>query len=186
RLWLVDRTEQGARVLHRRGGVTRELEVPGVSGRDVRAFLVSRDGSRLVALVRGDGPGGGDSVWVSRLRHDEAGRVQQATPAIRIDDLDVAPTRIRDLAWRTPTTLALLTPVDDGLFRVRGMNIDGGPGGVSALSITVRSEVQRLVGSPAPSQSLFAIGPQVLVPLVVRTDGPLPLDAGITALFYSG
>lgn len=186
RLWLVDRTEQGARVLSRRGETTRELDVPGVSGRDVRTFLVSRDGSRLVALVRDDEPGAGDSVWVSRIRHDAEGRVLEATAAVRIDDLGDAPTRIRDLAWRTPTGLAYLTRVDEGLFRVRGLNVDGAPGGLAGLSITVKGEMRGLVGSPAPSQSLFAVGPGALVPLVVRTDGPLQLDAQIADIFYSG
>ncbi|MCY7395835.1 MAG: LpqB family beta-propeller domain-containing protein [Nocardioides sp.] len=183
RLWLVDRTAEGARILSRQGEVSREVVVPGISGGDVRRVLVSRDGSRLVAVVRA---GGSDTVVVSRVLHDEAGRVIAVTPAIRIDDEADVGVRIRDLAWRTPTSLALLTSVTDDLQRVRGLNVDGAPGGLGGLLTTVKGDLRSLVGSPAPGQSLYAEGPGILVPLTVRTDGPLPLNPAVADVFYAG
>ena len=58
RLWLLDRSPDGARVLVSDDGArVREVEVFGVSGVDTQRILVSRDGTRLIALVsrpRGD------------------------------------------------------------------------------------------------------------------------------------
>ena len=51
RMWLVDRAGGRARVLVVNGAQARAVQVPGVSGRDVEQLLVSRDGSRLVAVV---------------------------------------------------------------------------------------------------------------------------------------
>ena len=47
-------------------GTTLPLDVPGISGKDVKDFLVSRDGSRLVAVVRENAED--DSIVVSRIR----------------------------------------------------------------------------------------------------------------------
>jgi len=183
RLWLVDRTPDGARVLARRDEVTREVDVPGVSGRDVRTFLVSRDGSRLVAVVRTNGS---DAVVVSRILHDEAGHVVQATAASRIDEEEGARVRIRDVAWRTPTSLAVLSRVNDALFQVRGLAVDGAPGGLGSLSTTIKGEISSLAGSPVPGQPLYAVGPGVLVPLTGRTDGQIETDRSVGRIFYSG
>ena len=162
RLWLVDRTASGAQVLQRQGAVARTLSVPGVSGLDVRKLLVSRDGSRLVAVVR---EAGTDRIMVSRILHDAKGRVLRATPATRIDDATLTPTKIRDVAWRTPVGLAVLTQVNEQLFQVRGLSVDGAPGGLGALSTTVKGDLSTLVGSPVPGQTLYAAGPGVLQPL---------------------
>ena len=51
RLWLVDRRARGRSCIPGRRPV-RTLDMPGISGADVKDFLVSRDGSRLVAVLR--------------------------------------------------------------------------------------------------------------------------------------
>lgn len=183
RLWLVDRTPDGARVLSRQDDVAREVSVPGVSGQDVRTVLVSRDGSRLVAVVRSNGS---DSVVVSRILHDAMGRVIQAAPAVRIDDEEGARVKILDVAWRTPTSLAVLTRVNDALFQVRGLSVDGAPGGLGSLSTTIKGDIRSLAGSPAPNQPLYAVGPGVLVPLSGRVDGQIATDPSLGPLSYSG
>lgn len=183
RLWLVDRTTDGARVMSRQGDVARVLDVPGVSGRDVRSFLVSRDGSRLVAVVRS---GGADSVVVSRILHDATGRVVRAATAVRIDDQAGAPSTIRDVAWRTPTSLAVLTRVNGALWQVRGLTVDGAPGGLGSLSTTIKGDVRSLAGSPAPSQPLYAVGRGVLIPLSGRADAPIATDPAVRRISYSG
>src|SRR5690606_25052331 len=73
RLWLVDRTRAGARVLLRNSeGRAEEVQVPGVSGRNVTGFLVSRDSSRLLAVIRGPSR---DRLVVLRVEHGGAGAV---------------------------------------------------------------------------------------------------------------
>ena len=53
-LWLIDRTSSGAKVLVVRGDQrTDALRVPGVTGADVAAFSVARDGSRLAVAYAG-------------------------------------------------------------------------------------------------------------------------------------
>ena len=68
-LWLVDRTPAGAKVYVVRGQQTRELRIPGVTGQDVAAFSVARDGSR-VAFGFGGAPAPAVRV-VDILRTDE-------------------------------------------------------------------------------------------------------------------
>ena len=53
-LWLVDRTARGARGAgRRRAGRCASSQVPGVTGADVAAFSVARDGSRLAVAYAG-------------------------------------------------------------------------------------------------------------------------------------
>ena len=78
-LWLVDRTRPGARRLggpgrHRAARSTR----PGSPARRWSAFVLSRDGTRLVAQVR---RGGRDRLLVSRVERDAKGRVARVGPA---------------------------------------------------------------------------------------------------------
>ncbi|MGH3307900.1 MAG: LpqB family beta-propeller domain-containing protein, partial [Nocardioides sp.] len=72
RVWLVDNRPGGARVSYLSGDLPVGVRVPGVTGRRVVNFTVSRDGSRLVAVVR---RAQGDQVMVSRIVHDAQGRV---------------------------------------------------------------------------------------------------------------
>ena len=79
RIWVLDRGAGRASVSRRgRRESRRRVGVPGVTGRDRHQLLVSRDGSRLVAVVRGRKA---DRVVASRVRHDEAGQRPRLHPA---------------------------------------------------------------------------------------------------------
>ncbi|MGH3345342.1 MAG: LpqB family beta-propeller domain-containing protein, partial [Nocardioides sp.] len=78
RLWLLDRAPGGAQISVVVGEELSEVEVPGLSGRRVSHLLVSRDGSRLVAVID---RGPRDQVVVSRLRYDARGRALGGTSA---------------------------------------------------------------------------------------------------------
>src|SRR6478735_2858341 len=64
RIWLLDRTSDGAEISWTRSDRQHVLNVPGISGQQVRSFLISRDGTRLVAVVRRPT---GDVIQVSRI-----------------------------------------------------------------------------------------------------------------------
>ena len=88
--------------------------MPGVTGRDVTELLVSRDGSRLVAVVRGRKA---DSVVSNRIRHDMAGGILGFTPLQRIPLPEEGSTRIRDIGWRSPTSVSVLSDINDDARR---------------------------------------------------------------------
>ena len=152
-LWLVDRTSLGARVLHRAGGQVSTVSMPGVSGRDVRAFVVSRDGTRFVAVVAT--PSGDRLVSASLLRTD-AGDLIRPTAARRIslpDDLG----RVVDLTWRSPNDLAVLARSQD-VSQVAFVPLDGSPGDPDEVPPDLwRGRAISVAGSPDSSLPLYLV-----------------------------
>ena len=90
RLWLVDNTPDRRPGLLPGGRSSASSGVPGVSGRTVRSFLVSRDGTRYVAVVRGTG---GDKLRAGRILVDGQGGVDRGR---------AEPHRSRSRAWTGP------------------------------------------------------------------------------------
>ena len=150
RLWEVQNGPNGATVGYIADDVRHQVHIAGVSGERVRRFLVSRDGSRLVAVIR---DAGGDSLVVSRLRYDAEGRSAGASRARTIPWSSPGTTRIRDIGWTTPTTLLVLDRVSDARSEVRILNVDRStrPGEVSPTAILGRARY--LVTSPAGQSS---------------------------------
>jgi hypothetical protein len=152
-------------VLLVREGETRTLDVPGVTGERVRSFILSRDGSRLVAVVSRDGR---EQLVQVRVERDDAGRVRGTTPAapLRVPEVDDA--RIRDVAWRTPGVVAVLTRPSENTSRVLLAKIDGSStaGEATSDAEVFRDRTSELVtslvsGAPfllrASSGDLFAL-----------------------------
>ena len=121
----MDRRKTGAivYVLDKRTDEMVPLDVDGISGEDVKRFLVSRDGSRLIAVIRESKEN--DSIVVSRIVTTGDGQVLSASSAEDITDPDNLDGQIRDIAWRSPTSIALLQPVNNELFQVRSASVDG-------------------------------------------------------------
>lgn len=161
RLWVVDRTTQGAVVHYLAGGRVRRLPVPGVSGENVRSFLVSRDGTRILAVVRDEG---GDQLRVGRIEVDERLEVDRVTATETIVVEQGLDLRIRDLAWTSPTTVALLIP---DLFEVRAVSVDGSPVSNDAFLPTISEPLTGLVGSPATDVPTYGVTETGLLDLVV-------------------
>ncbi len=185
RLWLVDRTADGARVLHLDdvgSGEPREVEVPGVTGREVVDVLVSRDATRLVAVVRGPRT---DRLHTARILVTDQGRVRGAAADTRIVSEDGGRLRVRDLAWSSATTASLLSTVRDDLVEVRTVTVDGAPSGLSTLSTTVRGPVRSLAGSPVLDQPTFAVGRSRLVDVSTGSEVPVT-DVVLRTLGYAG
>lgn len=183
RLWFVDRRVDGAVVGYVKGERLHRLDVPGISGHDVRRLLVSRDGSRLVAVVRRRGS---DVIMVSRLLSDRRGRVEQALTAVQVTEEDARGQRIRDIAWRSPTSIAVLLAVSRQLFQVRTTSVDGAPTGLDSLSVTLDGRITGLAGTPMPEERVYALTPGGLIDLSGAAGGTLEIDPDVSSLDYVG
>ncbi len=172
RLWVVDNTPTGARVAYREQGPLTTVVVPGVSGQQVRAFLISRDGTRFVAVVRGRT--GDDTIRAGRIRFDDQGRVTGAgaTREIALEDVDRA--RIIDIAWTSPTSIIVVRPISGVTSEVSTVPVDGAP--AVSLSTSVSGRVLQLAASPDGTSTPFA----------VTRDGLVDLDTGATTPFLNG
>lgn len=185
RIWLADRARGGAVISVQVGEQKpRKIEVPGVSGRDVRHLLVSRDGSRLVAVVRTPT---GDRVLASRILHSDTGRVLQATGTVVLDFTAESTTKvISDIAWRSPTAVSVLTGTAES-SQIETISVDGSPGDlVFEGASRLRVGTGELVSSPVPRADVFAVTGADISDLTVpeRTIGPLP--EGLSSLTYVG
>jgi hypothetical protein len=156
-LWVVDRTVAGARLSVVAGGTPAPVDAPGLTGADVSRFLVSRDGTRVVAEVRRAGQ---DRLVVARVRRDTRGRVLGLQPAetLRVEG---APAVISDVAWRTPTHLAVLVAPSRGVSDVLLAAIDGSSTGTELLANAARfrGPAVRLVTSPSEGTPLYVASP---------------------------
>jgi hypothetical protein len=187
RLWVVDRTSQGAKITvidlaPGEGKPVDPLDVPGISGKDVKSFLVSRDGTRLVAVVRGRS---GDEIRVSRIRHTPQGQVLSAG---RARPLSWAPgtgsRRIRDIGWRSTTTVAVLHTLSRGVVQIVPLPVDGSPMRESAA--TQRQRAKSLVGSPVPNEPVYTLSSAGLTDPTGVDNDQHPLATGITVVHYAG
>lgn len=182
RLWLVDARPDGALVSYVDRRRPRELAVPGITGRDVTRLLVSRDGSRLVAVVHHPR---GDQVVVSRVRRDAGGRVVGTTPAQVVSWRGESNLRIRDIGWSSPTSVAVLHKVAKQLYQVRTISVDGAPPDVDDLLTTLPGRVRSLASSPAETDSLFAVTDTGLFDPRGENAGA-PLDPEVSVIGYVG
>ncbi|HET8716235.1 MAG TPA: LpqB family beta-propeller domain-containing protein [Nocardioidaceae bacterium] len=155
KLWLIDRAGGRAslHVVAPDGSVTR-LAVDGLTGEDVSAFVLSRDGTRLVAAVDGRKS---DRLVLSRVVRRADGTVRRVDPAASLPVGAIDVHEIRDLAWRTPGSVALLTGPQPGLSQVIIALIDGSSalGDVASNAELFRDEATLLVTAPAPGAALY-------------------------------
>ncbi len=182
RLWLVDNRSDGAQVSYLGSEGPERLRVPGISGQSVTRFLVSRDGSRLVAVVRRARE---DRLMVSRLVHSGDGRVLRATAAERISQGDGAGLRILDIGWNSPTSIAVLSRLASEYFQVRTVAVDGSPPGLDSLLTRPSGPVRSLAASPSADESLYAVTATSLDDLT-GGEPVVQLDPGLSGLGYVG
>ncbi|MBA2956357.1 hypothetical protein GON03_18615 [Nocardioides sp. MAH-18] len=184
RMWVVDRGADGAVVSWVHKGVDRAVEVPGVTGQRVRSFVVSRDGTRLIAVVRRPA---GDVVLVSRIAHSHGGRVLWATRARPIAGEPSSDLPVRDIAWRSPAVLAILSPFPGttDLVQVRVASVDGSPA-PDGSGTTVRAHLQALAGSPSEDEPLLGLRRKWMINLAGSDRSPIPIPKGTEALTYVG
>lgn len=189
RVWVVDRNQGDARVLLISGSRVRQIRVPGITGRNVTRTLVSRDGGRLVAVVR-DWRGGvrGDRVVASRIRRAEDGRVLGATPSVELDTGSGTGTDVvRDIGWRSPTSVSVLMDSTADLSTISTVSVDGAPGELPVVGATVlRGAVRQLATSPDPAVPVLAYRGERVVNLTSPQRALTPPPQGTTFLTYVG
>ena len=153
-VWLVDNTADGAVLSVVRPGAVTAFEAPGISGRAVKEFELSRDGTRLVAVISGTG---GDRLVVARVMRDESGRVRKVGPAENLPVGDIDLREIRDVAWRSPESVALLSGPETGLSQVIIASVDGSTAlsDLASNPEVFRSEAARIVTSPSEGAPLY-------------------------------
>lgn len=186
RLWIVDRAAGRARVMLVVDGQARTIRVPGVSGRAVTDFVVSRDGTRLVAALEAPGAEG-DRVVAARIVSDPDGRVLSAEPAIDLALGGNGAVSVGDVAWRTPTTLWVLTRSTAQLSEVRAVSVDGAPTPVTESgSVRLRGTVRGILSSPVEGTSTYALMDGTVTDLGPGDRVPVQLPEGVDDLTYVG
>lgn len=153
-LWLVDRTRAGAVVSVVADGEAAAVEAPGLTGQEVTGFVVSRDGSRLVAAVRGRS---GDRLLVARVARTTNGQVRGLTRAVELPLIQGGVDEIRDLAWRSPGGLLVLTGPTPESSQVQLALVDGSTAvsDVDSTAEILRRRAVRLVASPAEDTPIY-------------------------------
>ena len=141
-----------------RDRVAQPVEVPGVTGQDVRAVLLSRDGTRLVAEVAREGA---DAIVVARVQRDGAGRVRRVAGSRELPLRGLDADTIVDVAFVAPTSLAVLTAPTEETAQVLVLSVDGStsPDEAATAAELFRGEVDDLVTSPAPGAPLYVRTP---------------------------
>jgi hypothetical protein len=114
-LWLLDRTGSGAHLVV---DGRRELDARGITGEDVTAYELSRDGTRLAAVV-------GDKVVISRISRSEDGRPTRLLRADPVPSGEAAGGRAVDVGWLTPDTLGALRQLGPNISQVVLASVDG-------------------------------------------------------------
>lgn len=185
RLWLLNRPPGGAQLLvydeeSSRG--PREVDIPGISGENISRYLVSRDGSRLIAILNRRA---GDRVLVSRLRYDGRGRAVAGTRAREISWDDQTRLSVLDIGWSSPTSIVIVHRLSEDLFQIRTMSVDGAPAGLTGLSATVQERPRGLASSPRATDPVYIDTRNGLLDALSgsRVAGP---DPDLTSLTYVG
>jgi hypothetical protein len=184
RIWVLDRAARSARVVLAVDGVARVVDVPGLSGRHVTELLVSRDGSRLVAVVRGRKV---DRVVSTRVRYDGAGGVLGFTPLQSLPLPSEGSPRVRDIGWHSPTSVSVLSNLADESSEVREVSVDGAPGEISTGgTIRLRGRIRVLVSSPVDLSEVYGLDGRTVVDLTRLERSVPPLPRGLTSVTYPG
>jgi hypothetical protein len=156
-LWLLDRTPRGARVLVVSGSTVRQLRVPGVTGTDVAAFSVARDGSRLAVAYPG---APAPPVRVADILRTDEGIVSGAGRAQVFSSGSPEDARIVDIGWRDPATLAVLARTTTETSQVSFVSADGSPTSPTLVEPSVfRGAAQAMVVAPDADVPLQLITP---------------------------
>jgi hypothetical protein len=152
RLWLIDDAPSGARLIVVGADlVAHHYVVPRVTGQDVRALRVSRDGTRLAVVV---GTGVRSSVVVARIVRQPNGSVIRVDRAYTLQNPYQRLTHVVDVGWVAPAALSVLAGSEARGLLPYIVSIDG-------------SEIVPSTGLPNIGARVITSSPNPEVPLVV-------------------
>lgn len=181
RLWVLERRSSGAVVWLVEGARVRPVRVPGVTGELAQQLMVSRDGTRLAAVVR---TGRGDEVVAARVVIDGRGRVARARSSYVVHAATGG--QITDMAWTGPIRIGLLTPTAPGaLSEIDVVAADGATLGVDELSTVVSGELIGLAGAPPDGSPMLAVYADRYVDVVAQDEYDTG-NATLSQLDYAG
>jgi hypothetical protein len=184
RMWITHRPAGGAALSVRDGGARpRPVRVAGISGRDVSRLLVSRDGSRLVAVIN---RGADDRIVVSRVRYDGRGRVVGGTRARPIAWEDQPRASVLDIGWGSPTSLTVMHQLSGDVTQLETLPVDGAPAGLTGLSVTLQGPVGDLAASPRDTDPVFVQTQQGLLDVIAGSEIAIPETDGLVSPTYVG
>jgi hypothetical protein len=153
-LWVVDQTESGARIYTVTADGARPVEsAPGLVGANILAFGVSRDGIRMAAIVEHNGVTRLKVATIDRRDPEDPTRAWIRAPRT-VANVSVNLTELHDVAWVSPTSLAVLGRVAGGDVLPYEVAIDG-------------SETQEAGGFPPANPKWIAAGPNVEATIAV-------------------
>ncbi len=185
RLWVVDQTADGASVsvidTGRDENRAIQVDVPGISGERIRTFLISRDGTRLVAVVKGKQA---DTLRISRIRYDALGRHPEATRSRNLPWSAEDVQHIRDIGWRSVTNIGVLYQLTRDAAQVASVPVDGSSLQTSRVGLLDRGLA--LVASPAPNETLYIRTPDGLADPTGAEGGTAPLPPDVSSIGYPG
>jgi hypothetical protein len=128
-----------------------------------------------------------DRVVAARIRHDAAGAVLGFTPLRTLPLPPEGSPRIRDVAWRSPTSVSVLSDINEDYSQVRTISVDGAPGEIDTGDTTrSRDRIRSLVSSPVDATEVFALAGRTVISLT-RPERSVPdLPQGLRSLTYAG
>ena len=180
RLWIVDRRPRGAVVSVFSNGTLKRVDVPGVSGERVIDFLVSRDGTRLVAAIDREDS---DQIVASRIVEDGPLRGTRATPIV---DGRGGVLRIRDIGWRTPTGIFFVNAINGGQSELRSASVDGSPATFDPDAVyRLQGDLDnQVLSSPRPAEPIYLQNASGAFTALLANSPQVP--AGLSVLHYVG
>ncbi len=182
RLWVVDRRAGGAVVSVVRGSRIRAVSVPGISGERVIDFMVSRDGTRLVAALRGPA---NDRIVVSRVYDAGPGGMVTATAARPVVQSAGERLKIRGLGWQSATRVYYLKALAGRQSELRSAIVDGSPTRFDPESVSsIFTDVTRIVSSPRTDEPAYLHSTDGSYEEILVGSPRLPAD--LNALGYIG
>jgi hypothetical protein len=182
RLWAVNRPDK-AQVAYIAAGRSRPVTIPGITGKHVRQGLISRDGSRFVAVVHSRGR---DVIRVSRISYDSHGRVVRASHARTISGQLDPGVAIKDIGWASPTSIAVLARPASTISELRTVPVDGAPAAIGSISTTWPGKVRGIASSPTTTDPLYLWTQDGLIDVTSRGATTARLPDGLTRPDYVG
>lgn len=180
RLWLVDRRPGGAVVSVFRNGTLQRVDVPGVSGERVIDFLVSRDGTRLVAAI--DRPTS-DRIVSSRILGGATPTATRATPFVRGGGNVL---QVSAIGWHSPTSIFFVNALGGQQSELRSTSLDGSPATFNPDAVySLQDDLDtHIISSPRPDEPTYLVTADGEVTSIGSSVDAPPL--GIAALHYVG